>query len=108
MSDQWYYAKNGQQLGPVSTEVLTRMTGAGQVQPTGLVWREGMPNWAPARSVRGLFPEPAPTPAAYAPAPAPAPAARAPAAGEAAAYHLNPEPVVVPAPAREPAPERAY
>jgi hypothetical protein len=57
MSDAWYYAKNGQQQGPVSTEVLTQLASSGQVQPNDLVWREGMPNWAPARTVRAIFPE---------------------------------------------------
>jgi hypothetical protein len=57
MGDEWYYAKNGQQQGPVSTEVLTRLASSGQVQPNDLVWSAGMPNWAPARTVRAIFPE---------------------------------------------------
>jgi hypothetical protein len=83
MGDEWYYAKNGQQMGPVSTEVLTRMATSGQVQPTDLVWREGMPNWAPARTVRALFPEP----------PQVTPIPVEPARG----YALSPEPAPQPA-----------
>jgi hypothetical protein len=94
MADEWYYAKNGQQLGPVSTAVLTQMATSGQVAPTDLVWREGMPNWAPARTVRGI----------YAEAPAPvAPAPVAPAAAE--VYGLSPEPAA-PAAYASPGPER--
>jgi hypothetical protein len=91
MADEWYYAKNGQQLGPVSTAVLTEMAAQGQVQPTDLVWREGMPNWAPARTVRGIYPDSAPT-AASVPNP--------PSAG--AAYGLSPEPIPAAIPYSEP------
>ena len=90
MSDEWYYAKNGQQMGPVSTDVITRMAAAGQVQANDLVWREGMPNWAPARTVRAIFPE---SPQAVA---VPVPPTRR------EAYPVSPEPVadVAPAPHR--------
>jgi hypothetical protein len=58
MTEQWYYAQNGQQQGPVSAEVFRRLAETGQLQPTDLVWKEGMANWAPARTVAGVFPEP--------------------------------------------------
>ncbi|MCC6418275.1 MAG: DUF4339 domain-containing protein [Gemmataceae bacterium] len=56
MADEWYYAKNGQQLGPVSRDELKQYTSAGQLRPNDLVWTEGMANWAPAQTVPGLFP----------------------------------------------------
>src|SRR6266540_2956272 len=59
MSEQWYYAQRGQQLGPVPTEVLTAMAAEGQLHPGDLVWKEGMANWVPAHSVPGLFAAPA-------------------------------------------------
>jgi uncharacterized RDD family membrane protein YckC len=60
----WFYAKNNQQNGPVTIEALVSMLQQGHVQPSDLVWREGMGNWQPA----GMVPElatvmPAPDPA---------------------------------------------
>ncbi len=82
MGDEWYYAKNGQQLGPVSTAVITQMASTGQLAPGDLVWREGMPNWAPAHTVRAIYPETPPTASAV-------PAA--PASAEAQVYGLSPD-----------------
>lgn len=52
---QWYYARGDQQCGPVSSSELKRLAEQGQLPPETLVWREGMKEWIPARSVRGLF-----------------------------------------------------
>jgi uncharacterized RDD family membrane protein YckC len=49
----WFYAKNNQQNGPVTVEALVSMLQQGHVQPSDLVWREGMGNWQPA----GMVPE---------------------------------------------------
>jgi hypothetical protein len=57
---EWYYARENQQAGPVSAAELKRLADAGQLQPDDLVWREGMPDWAPAHNVRGLFAEAVP------------------------------------------------
>jgi hypothetical protein len=60
MADEWYYAQQGRQVGPVNTAYLSQLAASGQLQPTDLVWKEGMANWAPARAAAGhLFPEPA-------------------------------------------------
>ena len=48
MSDQWYYAQNGQSKGPVSEEQLRQLVVSGQIKPTDLVWKQGMADWAPA------------------------------------------------------------
>ncbi len=53
---EWYYTRAGQQCGPVSWPQLRYLTACGQVQATERVWTEGMPNWAAAGSVQGLFP----------------------------------------------------
>lgn len=53
----WYYARDNKQMGPVSSAELKNLADAGQLQPDDLVWREGLTEWAPARSVRGLFEE---------------------------------------------------
>jgi len=54
---QWYYARNDQQLGPISSADLKRMAAAGELSPGDLVWREGMEEWITAENVRGLFDE---------------------------------------------------
>jgi len=56
MSDAtWYYAKGQTRLGPVSGQQLKELAGSGQLQPGDLVWQAGMPQWAPAGNVPGLF-----------------------------------------------------
>jgi hypothetical protein len=53
---QWHYSKDGHQQGPVSAEQLKQLASSGQLQPTDLVWKEGMAQWAEAGRVKGLFP----------------------------------------------------
>src|SRR5215471_11462439 len=74
MESVWYYAREGAQTGPVSFDELKKVVGAGQIGPEDLVWKEGTPDWMPAKTIPGLFatPAPSPPPAAAAP-PAPAP-----------------------------------
>ncbi|MEN6406767.1 MAG: DUF4339 domain-containing protein [Thermoguttaceae bacterium] len=52
---EWYFARGTKQVGPVSAAELKRLAGVGELRPQDLVWREGLAEWAPARSVRGLF-----------------------------------------------------
>jgi hypothetical protein len=54
----WYYAKNDQQVGPVSPTELKQLVAACVLLPEDLIWRDGMETWAPAARVKGLFPEP--------------------------------------------------
>lgn len=62
---EWYYARNNQQQGPVAVQLLQDMARSGQLQPTDLVWQQGMPNWIPASQVPQLFAaQPAPAYAA--------------------------------------------
>jgi hypothetical protein len=56
MASEWYYTLNGQQVPtPASPAILKQLAAAGQLQPTDLVWQEGMPNWLPASTIKGLF-----------------------------------------------------
>jgi hypothetical protein len=56
MADRaWYYASGGQQRGPVKTAQLKQMATAGELKPDDLVWCDGMANWSPANTVKGLF-----------------------------------------------------
>lgn len=55
MSANWYYTKNKEREGPVTPAQLKQLASKGWLAPDDLVWKEGMPNWLPARKVRGLF-----------------------------------------------------
>lgn len=48
----WYYAEAGQQAGPVDDAQLEQLVQSGRIQPSTLVWREGMANWQPYNQVR--------------------------------------------------------
>jgi hypothetical protein len=43
----WYYAREGQRIGPVADEDLTRLAKDNVVTPSTLVWRHGMTEWQP-------------------------------------------------------------
>lgn len=51
---QWYYAKNGQQSGPVDEAGLRQLIASGQVGGSDLVWKDGMPGWVSASTVPEL------------------------------------------------------
>jgi hypothetical protein len=51
---QWYYSKGGEQKGPVEQQELQRLLSTGEVQPTDLVWRDGLANWQAASQVPEL------------------------------------------------------
>ena len=70
MANEWHFTLNGQPAdSPVSAAQLKQLAGAGQLQPTDMVWQEGMTAWAPASSIKGLFP-PAKVPPPSTPPPA--------------------------------------
>lgn len=51
----WHYSNDGAQKGPVSFEQLRGLANSGSIGPDDLVWTEGMSEWAPARTVRGVI-----------------------------------------------------
>ena len=55
MADDWYYTQGHERTGPVSLARLKAMANEGWLTPNDLVWQQGMPNWVPAETVRGLF-----------------------------------------------------
>jgi hypothetical protein len=75
MTEDWYYAHDAQQMGPVSTLALRDMLANGTVKLSDLVWRDGMSNWVPASESRELWPTP---PSAVATGSAPRPGGEAP------------------------------
>lgn len=60
---QWYYAREGMQLGPVSAAEFDALVRSGQIDDATLVWREGMATWQPY----GLLREPASGPPVLSP-----------------------------------------
>lgn|GEM_PF-1154024 len=55
MATQWHYTKAGEQHGPVTAAELKELAKSGELSPEDLVWKEGMSEWKPARSVNGLL-----------------------------------------------------
>lgn len=51
---EWYYAKNGQQLGPVSEGALQDLFQNGTIQSGDLVWNESLTDWVPLGSIPGF------------------------------------------------------
>jgi uncharacterized RDD family membrane protein YckC len=49
----WYYAREGRQIGPVNDEELQAQVAAGVIRADTLVWNEGMTGWEPYGSVSG-------------------------------------------------------
>ena len=45
----WYYAREGEQHGPVPFIQIKNMVASGQLDPAELVWAEGMDDWRPYR-----------------------------------------------------------
>lgn len=44
----WYYALDGQPLGPCTADQIRSLLASGELTPEDNVWREGMPEWLPA------------------------------------------------------------
>jgi Interferon-induced transmembrane protein/GYF domain 2 len=51
---QWYYSKNGTQLGPITEAELRSKIAFGEVSATDMVWKDGMPDWLQAGKVEGF------------------------------------------------------
>lgn len=55
MSQEWYYSVDGDRQGPVGAADLKKLADAGTLKPGDLVWKDGMADWAQAKSIKGLF-----------------------------------------------------
>jgi hypothetical protein len=64
----WWYSKGERQFGPYSAAELREIAASGQIAPSDLLWKDGLPNWLRASSFKGLLPPP---PAAAVPPPLP-------------------------------------
>jgi uncharacterized membrane protein len=47
----WHYVQNGRACGPIDAPALQALLQNGTLGPDALVWKQGMPDWVPARSV---------------------------------------------------------
>ena len=55
MSQEWYYSVEGDRQGPVSAQELKKLVEAGSIKASDLVWKDGMADWVPAKTIKGLF-----------------------------------------------------
>ena len=58
MASQWHYSSGGILYGPVTAQRLKELAALGELIPTDLVWKEGLPAWCPASTLKGLFSDP--------------------------------------------------
>jgi hypothetical protein len=55
MASKWYYCVTDNRYGPVSSSELKALAEGGRFKPSDAVWKEGLPNWVKASSIKGLF-----------------------------------------------------
>lgn len=55
MATQWYFERDGQRQGPLTSQQLRAMVEQGLIGPSTLLWREGLDDWVPASKIGGLF-----------------------------------------------------
>ncbi len=53
----WYYSRENEKRGPVTSSEMYRLANKQKILPEDLVWCDGMEKWVPARTIRGMFPE---------------------------------------------------
>jgi GYF domain 2 len=52
---EWYYAQGDLQSGPVKLPELQELARSGKLQPSDLVWHEGLTEWVAASRIADLF-----------------------------------------------------
>ncbi len=58
---QWFYARDGRRVGPLTSRELRLAAEAGDVRQDDWVLLEGKGDWVAANKVHGLFPTPSPS-----------------------------------------------
>ena len=57
--ESWFYAdSNQQQQGPISFGEIQQLAASGTIQPSTLIWKEGMASWTAASEVQGVYANP--------------------------------------------------
>jgi membrane protease subunit (stomatin/prohibitin family) len=57
-AQQWYFGVNGQNVGPLTMDVVRQFVAMGQIKGDSLAWANGQPSWMPAAQIpalQGLF-----------------------------------------------------
>ena len=57
MTQEWFYSKNEKKFGPFPSSKLLKLVLAGELLENDLVWNKALPNWVPAKKIKGLFPK---------------------------------------------------
>ena len=55
MANDWYLIKDGKKVGPLSSQQLKSLAANGTLNPSDLVWKEGLSAVVVAEKVKGLF-----------------------------------------------------
>jgi hypothetical protein len=55
MATEWYYLKNGEKVGPISSTELKNLAVKQEIMPSDLIWKEGLEKWVAAKSVDNLI-----------------------------------------------------
>jgi uncharacterized RDD family membrane protein YckC len=58
MAANWYVGRDGKRKGPFSAGKLRQMAQSGDLRLNDMVWKEGMPSWVAASTIKGLFSNP--------------------------------------------------
>lgn len=56
----WYWCNGEDRHGPATPQELRELVRQGRITSASLLWKQGLPQWTPATSLRGLFPEAGP------------------------------------------------
>jgi uncharacterized RDD family membrane protein YckC len=62
---EWYFARNGEQVGPVTLDGLRGRLQSGELGADDLVWRAGMAEWAAVGSIQAMMADVLGPPTAY-------------------------------------------
>jgi hypothetical protein len=55
MANDWYFAKGDEEFGPFTSEELQEHANTGWLTREDLIWKDGLEDWKPASSLKGLF-----------------------------------------------------
>ena len=55
MANEWYFGWDDRRFGPFSEEQLMQLAQRGRIQPTDIIWKEGIEKGILAEKVRNLF-----------------------------------------------------
>jgi Leucine-rich repeat (LRR) protein len=58
MAKDWFYAKDGERLGPISESKLRSLISEREIGPNNLVWTDGLEEWKAADDIPGLLASP--------------------------------------------------